>query len=55
MGTGRWKVKVGGNMHLGVERLEAQSERTPDDVLELDGPGFRISPSPVSTVHIRNT
>lgn len=50
MGTGRWVVKVGGNMHLGVERLEAHSERTPDDV--LDGPGFRISPSSISTVYM---
>lgn len=46
-------TKVGGNMHLGVESLEAHSERTPDDV--LDGPGLRISPSSISTVHNRNT
>lgn len=45
-------VKVGGNMHLGVERLEAHSERTPDEI--LDGPELRISPSSISTVHIRN-
>lgn len=52
MGTGRWMVKVGGNMHLGVERLEAHSERIPDEV--LDGPELRIFPPSISTVHIRN-